>query len=108
MPFNQTPLVVGTAISKTDNFTFAINQTGVYRVTYTLRTAPVSLLGSVQVQVNGVGVGPTAALIIAGPPLNDQVTFPANAGDTVQLIVSGLASALTTGDNASINIDTVK
>jgi hypothetical protein len=108
VPFNQVPLVVGTAISKTDNFTFTVNQAGVYRVTYTLRTALVSLLGSVQVQVNGVGVGPTAALVIAGAPLNDQVTFPANAGDAVQLVVSGLAIALTTGDNASINIDKVQ
>jgi hypothetical protein len=108
VPFNQAPLIVGTAISKTDNFTFTLNQTGVYRVTYTLRTALVSLLGSVQVQVNGVGVGPTAALIIAGAPLSDQVTFPANAGDTVQLVVSGLAIALATGDNATINIDKVQ
>lgn len=108
VPFNQVPLIVGTAISKTDNFTFTVNQTGVYRVTYTLRTALVSLLGSVRVQVNGVGVGPTAALIIAGAALNDQVTFPANAGDTVQLVVSGLAIALGTGDNATINIDKVQ
>jgi BclA C-terminal domain len=108
VPFNQAPLIVGTAISKTDNFTFTINQTGVYRVTYTLRTALVSLLGSVQVQLNGVGVGPTASLILAGAPLSDQVTFPANAGDTVQLVVSGLAIALATGDNATINIDKVQ
>jgi hypothetical protein len=108
VPFNQAPLVVGTAISKTDNFTFTLNRDGVYRVTYTLRTALVSLLGSVQVQVNGVGVGPTAGLIIAGAPLGDQVTFPANAGDAVKLVVSGLAIALATGDNATINIDKVQ
>lgn len=108
VPFNQAPLVVGTAISKTDNFTFTLNRDGVYRVTYTLRTALVSFLGSVQVQVNGVGVGPTAGLIIAGAPLGDQVTFPANAGDAVKLVVSGLAIALATGDNATINIDKVQ
>jgi hypothetical protein len=108
VPFSQPPLIVGTAISKADAETFTLNQTGVYRVTYTLRTALVSLLGSVQVQVNGVGVGPTAALLIAGLPLSDQVTFPANAGDTVELVVSGLAIALATGDNATINIDKVQ
>jgi BclA C-terminal domain len=108
VPFSQPPLIVGTAISKADAETFTLNQTGVYRVTYTLRTALVSLLGSVQVQVNGVGVGPTAALLIAGAPLSDQVTFPANAGDTVELVVSGLAIALATGDNATINIDKVQ
>jgi BclA C-terminal domain len=108
VPFNQTALVVGTAISKTSNTTFTLNQAGVYRVTYTVRTALVSLLGSVQVQVNGVGVGPTASLVIAGAPLSDQVTFPANAGDTVQLVVGGLALTLASGDNASINIDKVQ
>jgi hypothetical protein len=108
VPFNQTALQVGSAISKTDNATFTLNQAGVYRVTYTLRTAAVSLLAQTQVQVNGTGVGPTAALVAGGVPLNDQVTFPANAGDTVQLVVGGLALTLAAGDNATINIDKVQ
>jgi hypothetical protein len=108
VPFNTVPLIVGTAISKTNNTTFTLNADGVYRVTYTLRTALLSLLGSVQVQVNGTGVGPTASLIVAGAPLSDQVTFPGNAGDTVQVVVSGLALTLATGDNATINIDKVQ
>lgn len=106
--FNQTALQVGTAITKTDDATFTLNQDGVYRVTYTLRTALVSLLAQTQVQVNGTGVGPTAALVAGGVPLNDQVTFPGNAGDTVQLVVGGLALTLATGDNATINIDKVQ
>jgi hypothetical protein len=106
--FNQTALQVGTAITKTDNATFTLNQDGVYRVTYTLRTALLSLLAQTQVQVNGVGVGPTAALVAVGLPLNDQVTFPANAGDTVQLVVGGLALTLANGDNATINLDKVQ
>jgi BclA C-terminal domain/Collagen triple helix repeat (20 copies) len=108
VPFNQAPLIVGTAISKNNNTTFMVNATGVYRVTYTLRTALVSLLGSTQVRVNGVGVGPTATLISAGVPLTDMVTFSANAGDTLQLVVGGLAITLATGDNASINIDKIQ
>lgn len=108
VPFNQTALQVGTAITKTDNATFTLNQVGVYRVTYTLRTALVSLLAQTQVQVNGTGVGPTAGLIAAGSPLNDQVTFPANAGDPVQLVVGGFALTLAAGDNATINIDKVQ
>jgi hypothetical protein len=108
VPFNQTALQVGTAITKIDNTTFTLNQDGVYRVTYTLRTALVSLLAQTQVQVNGTGVGPAAALVAGGSPLNDQVTFPANAGDTVQLVVGGFALTLATGDNASINIDKVQ
>jgi hypothetical protein len=108
VPFNTAPLIVGTAISKTDNTTFTLNADGVYRVTYTLRTALLSLLGSTRVRVNGVGIGPTAGLIVAGAPLSDQVTFAANAGDTVQLVVGGLALTLATGDNATINIDKVQ
>jgi hypothetical protein len=64
--FNQVPLIVGTAISKTNDTTFTVNANGVYRVSYTLRTALLSLLGSVRVQVNGSGVGPTAGLVVAG------------------------------------------
>jgi hypothetical protein len=74
-------------------------------IAYTLRTALLSLLGSVRVQVNGVGVGPTSSLIVVGAPLSDQVTFQANAGDTVQLVVSGVALTLAAGDNATINLD---
>jgi hypothetical protein len=108
VPFSQAPLVVGTAISKTNNTTFTLNKAGVYRVTYTLRTAAVSLLANVQVHVNGAGVGPTASLVVAGTSLSDQVTFVANAGDTVQLVVGGLALTLGSGDNATINIDKVQ
>jgi hypothetical protein len=108
VPFNTVPLIVGTAISKTNDTTFTLNADGVYRVSYTLRTALVSLLGSVRIRVNGVGFGPTAGLIVAGTPLSDQVTFAANAGDTVQLFVGGVALTLATGDNATINIDKVQ
>jgi hypothetical protein len=108
VPFSLAPLIVGTAISKTNNTTFTLNKAGVYRVTYTLRTAAVSLLANVQVHVNGAGVGPTASLVVAGTSLSDQVTFVANAGDTVQLVVGGLALTLGSGDNATINIDKVQ
>jgi hypothetical protein len=108
VPFSQAPLIVGTAISKNNNTTFMVNANGVYRVSYTLRTALVSLLANVQVRVNGAGVGPTAALIVAGTSVSDQVTFSANAADTLQLVVGGLALTLGTGDNATINIDKVQ
>jgi hypothetical protein len=36
------------------------------------------------------------------------VTFVANAGDTVQLVVGGSALTLGTGDNATINIDKIQ
>ena len=108
VPFNQTALVLGTAISKTNNTTFTVNEIGLYRVSYTLRTAVLSLLANVQVRVNGVGVGPTASLVVAGTSLSDQVTFIANTGDTIQLVVGGLALTLGTGDNATINIDKLR
>jgi hypothetical protein len=108
VPFSQPPLIAGTAISKTNNTTFMVNKNGIYRVSYTLRTALASLAASVQVRVSGVGVGPTAALVVAGTSLSDQVTFSANAGDTLQLVVGGFALTLGTGDNATINIDKVQ
>jgi hypothetical protein len=58
--------------------------------------------------VNGVGVGPTAALVVAGTSISDQVTFSASTADTLQLVVGGLALTLGTGDNATINIDKVQ
>lgn len=105
VPFSQPPLMVGTAITKNNATTFMLNEAGVYRVSYTLRTALLSLLANVQLRVNGVGVGPTAALVVAGANITDQITFIANAGDTVQLVVGGVALTLGTGDNATINID---
>ncbi len=108
VPFNHAEFVVGTAISKTNSTTFTVNSTGVYRVTYTVRTALVSALGSTQVRVNGVGVGPSATLIGAGASLTDMITFPANAADTVQVVVGGLSLTLAAGDNATINIDKIQ
>ena len=46
-------------------------------------------------------MGPTADAEL----LTDQVTFVANAADTLQLVVGGLNLALIPGDNATINID---
>jgi hypothetical protein len=60
------------------------------------------------VQVNGIGVGPSAPLLVAGTSLGDQVTFQANTNDTVQLVVSGVALTLAAGDNATINLDKVQ
>jgi BclA C-terminal domain len=108
VPFNQAPLIAGTAITKFNDTTFIVHANGFYRVSYTLRTALATLLGSVRVQVNGVGVGPTAGLLVFGAPLSDQVTFQANAGNPVQLVVSGLALTLAAGDNATINIDKIQ
>jgi len=108
VPFSQAPLIAGTAITKMNNTTFVLHKNGIYRVSYTLRTAVLSLLANVQVQVNTVGVGPTAALAVAGTSLSDQVTFSANAGANVQLVVGGLALTLGTGDNATINIDKIQ
>ena len=101
VPFNQAPLVVGTAIIKFNNTTFIVIEDGVYRVSYVLRAALTSPQGNTQVHVNGVGVGPTANAEL----LTDQVTFVANAGAILQLVVGGLTLTLIPGDNATINID---
>jgi hypothetical protein len=101
VPFNQAPLIVGTAIIKSTDTTFTVTETGVYRISYVLRASLQGPQGNIQVHVNGVGVGPTADAEL----LTDQVTFVANAADTLQLVVGGLNLALIPGDNATINID---
>jgi hypothetical protein len=106
--FNQAPLIAGTAITKTNDTTFTVHADGIYRASYTLRTALLSALGTVRVQVNGAGVGPTAPLLVGGTSLSDQVTFQANANDTVQLVVGGVALTLAAGDNATINLDKIQ
>jgi BclA C-terminal domain len=108
VPFNQTPVIVGTAITKVDDDTFQVNEDGVYRVSYTLLTALVSLLGNGHVEVNGIGVGPTIALISAGTQLTNTVMFNAATGDQVEIVVGGLALTLATGDNATITIDKIQ
>ena len=47
-------------------------------------------------------------LVLAGVALSDQVTIPANAGDTLQLVVSAVALTLAAADNATINIDKIQ
>ena len=47
-------------------------------------------------------------LVLAGVPLSDQVTVPANAGDTLQLVVRAIALTLAAADNATINIDKIQ
>ena len=101
VPFSQPPLMVGTAIIKSNNTTFTVTESGVYRISYVLRAGLFEPSGNTQVHVNGVGVGPTAAAAL----LTDQVTFVANAADTLQLVVGGLPITLIPGDNATINID---
>ena len=101
VPFSQPPLMVGTAIIKSTDTTFTVTETGVYRISYVLRASLQEPQGNIQVHVNGVGVGPTAAAAF----LTDQVTFVANAGAILQLVVGGLPITLIPGDNATINID---
>ena len=43
--FNQAPLIAGTAITKTNDTTFTVHADGIYRVSYTLRTALVVAIG---------------------------------------------------------------
>jgi hypothetical protein len=114
VPFHpSTPFVVGTAISKTNDTTFRLNENGVYRVSYALRTGHFSSwLGMfvLQIQVNGAGVGEGAYLWLPGAPLVDQVAFQATAGSTVQIVNKGNAT-LFPGlpiATATINIDEVQ
>ena len=98
--FPDPPLVVGAAISKSDDCTFVLNQDGVYRVTYTV-AAPTSM--HAQVEVNGTLVGPRLENDGGSHPINDQVTFAAIAGSTVHLRADTGGGPFP--NVASINID---
>ena len=107
VPFNGTSVIVGTDISQTNNTTFLLGGSGVYRVSVILRTAVASLLGGVQIRRNGSGISTTATLAAVGTALVESVTFSANAGDTIQVVVTGLALTLSSGTSASITIDRI-
>ena len=107
VPFNGTAVVVGTAITQTNSTTFTLGTSGVYRVSFILRTTALSLLGSAQVKKNGSTITTAASILSAGIPLIDSVTFNANASDTVQVVVGGLAVTLSSGLSASITIDRI-
>ncbi len=101
--FPQPPFVVGTAISKSDDATFILNQDGVYRVTYSIEVFQCATLEA-QLQVADVGVGPTMASSCGNDPtpITDQVTLAATAGSTVRIVLNDFQAV---GRAASINID---
>lgn len=104
--FTEPPFVVGTAIRKSDDATFILNQDGVYRVTYSIQVFQCAVLEA-QLQVAGIGVGPVMVSSCANEPtpITDQVTFTATAGSTVQIVLNDVGAV---GRAASINIDKLR
>lgn len=104
VPFNQPPLVRGTAISHLDEDTFTLNEAGDYRVTFVLSTDGLTPLGSVVLTLDGTPIGRTFTLAAVGTYIVGDVIVAAEAGDLLELRVTGLALTLLPGESASITI----
>jgi len=104
VPFNTTAGFFGTSVTQLDADTFSISDAGNYYVSFTANTAILSLLGSVQFQVNGVPVGPQITLGFAGTSLSLQTVIPVPVVPaTFEVVVSGLALTLAPGTSASLS-----
>jgi hypothetical protein len=107
LSFNQAIVGTGTDITKTDNSTFSITTVGKYSFQIVAQTTALSLLGTIQIYVNGVAVGPTSSLITGGAPLVLNAVLSISAGSlpaTIQVKVSGLTLTLASGTTNSMII----
>jgi hypothetical protein len=68
VPFNQTPVVSGTAISKVNETDFYLYEKGLYYCYFIGQSASLSLLGSLQFYLNGNPIGPICSIDKAGQP----------------------------------------
>lgn len=104
VPFNQTALVLGDAISQTSLTTFTISEVGQYYVSF-VGSPTAGVGGGVQLFLNGAGVGPTTSLIVAGSPLVlREIINVTTVPSTLQVVVQGLALTFDTGSSAWISI----
>ena len=100
--FSNTALVNGTAITQTNVTTFSINATGDYYIHFVGQTATLSLLGGMQLFVNGIATGPNIVLVTGGAPIVlQQIVNIASATATIQIRATGLV--VTFGGNATIS-----
>lgn len=108
VPFPITDATFGTSITRVDDDTFSINTPGFYTVTYSISTALVSLLGGVEVQVNGTAVSGTNTLISAGVNLSGVVLFEVTTVPaTVEIVVTGLGLTVASGNSSQILIEQI-
>lgn len=105
--FNDVQVQVGSLITQVDDDTFRFAEAGVYKVDYRLPTSLFSALGGVRVEVGGVIVGSAGPLISLGTSLHDTLLVEAQAGDTLEIIGTGLGLTLLSVDGASLTVELV-
>ncbi len=107
IPFNQTAVTVGTAIthSTLTPEEITVHEMGTYLVTFNGSTALLSLLGSVQIELDGMPQGASATLVSAGLPLTTQALVKVSAiPATITVEVTGLSVGLQSGSSAQISV----
>jgi hypothetical protein len=104
VPFNTPGVTAGTAISQPNSTSFTLNSDGVYHLTIKAETATLSLLGSLQVTVNGTGVPIIGHLNSSGAPIVLDGLISASAGDVVQVVDEGLALTFPVGTPISVTV----
>ncbi len=105
--FNDVDVRVGAAISQVDADTFEVAADGVYKVTYRLSTTLLTALGGVQVEVGGASAGATNTLAAVGTSLHDTVLVEAEAGDSLEIVATGLGLTLVGTDGATLTVELV-
>ncbi|MEO6159077.1 MAG: hypothetical protein ABIQ39_15785, partial [Ilumatobacteraceae bacterium] len=82
----------GSNIVRTNSTTYTLAATGTYQITYNISSADVGLLnGNVNVVKNStIAIGPGSKLASLFVGASNTVLVNATAGDTVQLVISGL------------------
>ena len=81
----------GSAITKTDDDTFTINESGTYRVAFDIAGVNASALGSVELRQNSTSLG-SFSLVSLGTSTSGTRLVQAEAGDTIELVRTGLVS----------------
>ncbi|GEM_PF-5140899 len=108
IPFNQTPVTGGNAITQTSLTTFSITKPGHYLVNFVAPTALVTLLGGVNLNLNGIPQGVVFPLALAGVPLVlQQVINVTSVPSTLEVVINsliGLSVTLLGGTSSTISI----
>ena len=106
VPFGTVGSHAGTAISQLDADTFIISDTGFYQVHYRLSTALTSLLGCMNVRVDGVDApGSTTAWGSRRGDVDSLVTQVTTTPTLVELVVTSGGLTLDAGTSATIMIE---
>jgi hypothetical protein len=107
IPFAEVEFESGTSLSLVSGNAFVASAPGIYRVSFALQTATLSLLGGVQVEVNGVGVGPVTTATTSEAPIVNSATFEVTSVPSTITLVNGSLLAQTFTSGSSISVDQI-